>query len=134
MICTKDEIDNYRLTFICNRAGFCSIRENIRACLVSPWVFWLDLQSRQNSNHGSTKLERPNSRASLVEPKYPWRDQRSPDIFPNRAKTCTITCLSSLTEKCILKTKLSRLEKLHSCVNARTHQFSALGRPHSFKR
>ena len=91
------------LIFICNRAGFCSIRENIRASLVEPWFVF-------------------------------WRDQSSTDIFPNRAKTCTITCLSSLTEKCILKTKLSRLEKLHSCVNARTHQFPALGRPHSFER
>ena len=26
-----------------------------------------------------------------VEPKYPWRDQTSPDIFPNRAKTCKTT-------------------------------------------
>ena len=80
-------IISYHIIFICNRAGFCSIRENIRASLVEPWfVFW------------------------------------------------TITCLSFLTEKCILKTKLSRLEKLHSCVNARTHQFPALGRPYSFKR
>ena len=28
-----------------------------------------------------------------VLPKYkPWRDQSRSDIFPNRAKTCTITC------------------------------------------
>ena len=69
----------YSTILICNRAGFCSIRENIRASLVEPWF------------------------VPIVQ--YPWRDHTSPDIFPNRAKTCTITCLSSLTEKCILKTK-----------------------------
>ena len=28
-----------------SRAGFSSIRQNTRACLVSPWVFWLDRKS-----------------------------------------------------------------------------------------
>ena len=35
---------------------FAFLRENIRACLVLPWVFWLDLHSRLNTDHGSTKL------------------------------------------------------------------------------
>ena len=58
-----------------------------------------------------------------------WRDQTSPDIFPNRAKTYMFIIPDQI---CILKTKIARLEQLHSCVNARTHEFSALGRPHSF--
>ena len=41
--------------FICNRADFCSIRENIRASLVEPWfVFLRDRRSTQNT-HGETK-------------------------------------------------------------------------------
>ena len=39
----------------------------------------------------------------------------------NRAKTCTITYLSSLTSNVFLKTKVSRLEKPHSYVNPRTY-------------
>ena len=54
---------NRLVVLICNRAGFCSIRKNIRASLVEPWFVF-------------------------------WRDQTSPDIFQNRAKTCTITSLS----------------------------------------
>ena len=36
---------------------------------------------------------------------YPWRYQAGPDIYPSRAKNCTIKCLSPLTKKCILKQK-----------------------------
>ena len=43
------------IIIICNRAGFCLIRENIRASLVEPWfVFSRDCRSSQNT-HGETK-------------------------------------------------------------------------------
>ena len=38
--------------------------------------------------------------------KYLWRDQTNPNILPNRAKTCTITCLSSLTKNCNFENKI----------------------------
>ena len=77
------------LILICNRAGFCSIRENqIRASLVEPWFVF-----RQ--------------------------DQTRPDIFKNRAKTCTFTYLSSPTKKCIFETKVLDLmpERTHRPVS-----------------
>ena len=71
---------------------------------------------------------RENIRASLVELWLVfWRDQTNPDISPNRAKTCTITCLPSLTKKFIFENEISWLKKLHSCVNARSHQFPRSG-------
>ena len=56
-----------------SRTGFFSVRENTRVCLVSP--------------DGTGILTRP-----TVSPKYkPLLDQTRPDIFPNSAKTYTIT-------------------------------------------
>ena len=77
----------------CNRSGFCSIRKNIRASLVEPLFV------------------------------HQWRDQTSPDIFPNRARTCTITCSSSLTKKYIFESKnLSTWER--SWIHTWTHDAS----------
>ena len=51
------------MIIICNRAGFCTIRENIRASLVESWfVFWRYCRSSQNT-HGETKQAMIFSRA-----------------------------------------------------------------------
>ena len=89
------------MIIICNRAGFCSIWENIRASLVEPWfVFWRDRRSSQNT-HGETKQalifssRRIKQKPARLHVYHPW------------------------PKSVFLKTKISRLEKLHSCVNAR---------------